>query len=86
MHRYIDYVLSWGPAIAGHAVDEVNDALKAQIDKGTSFGAPCELEVAHLCKSLQSGRNSLYHKQSIFKGKARDVKVCLAQRLLRFPG
>ena len=43
--RYIDYVLSWGPAIAGHAVDEVNDALKAQIDKGTSFGAPCELEV-----------------------------------------
>lgn len=44
--RYIDYVLSWGPAIAGHAVDEVNDALKAQIDKGTSFGAPCELEVS----------------------------------------
>ena len=43
--RYVDYVLSWGPAIAGHAVDEVNDALKAQIDKGTSFGAPCELEV-----------------------------------------
>ena len=38
-------MLSWGPAIAGHAVDEVNDALKAQIDKGTSFGAPCELEV-----------------------------------------
>lgn len=43
-NKYIDYVLSWGPAIAGHAVDEVNDALKAQIDKGTSFGAPCELE------------------------------------------
>ena len=43
--RYIDYIGSWGPAIAGHAVDEVNDALKAQIDKGTSFGAPCALEV-----------------------------------------
>ena len=43
--RFIDYVGSWGPAICGHAVDEVNDALKAQIDKGTSFGAPCELEV-----------------------------------------
>ena len=43
--RYIDYVGTWGPAIAGHAVDEVNDALKAQIEKGTSFGAPCELEV-----------------------------------------
>lgn len=29
----------------GHANDEVNEALKAQIEKGTSFGAPCELEV-----------------------------------------
>lgn len=51
MCRYIDYVLSWGPAITGHAVDEVNDALKAQIDKGTSFGAPCELEVSLNLKS-----------------------------------
>ena len=36
---------SWGPAIVGACNDEVNEALKAQIDKGTSFGAPCELEV-----------------------------------------
>jgi glutamate-1-semialdehyde 2,1-aminomutase len=43
-NQYIDYVGSWGPAIVGHANDEVNAALKAQIDKGTSFGAPCELE------------------------------------------
>lgn len=46
MHfRYIDYIGSWGPAIVGAANDEVNDALKTQIDKGTSYGAPCELEV-----------------------------------------
>ena len=45
-NEYIDYVGSWGPAIVGHANDEVNDALKAQVDKGTSFGAPCELEVS----------------------------------------
>lgn len=44
-NEYIDYVGSWGPAIVGHANDEVNAALKAQVDKGTSFGAPCELEV-----------------------------------------
>ena len=52
--RFIDYVGSWGPAICGHSVDEVNDALKAQIEKGTSFGAPCELEVgvAHACALL----------------------------------
>lgn len=43
-NKYIDYVGSWGPAIVGHANDEVCEALKVQIDKGTSFGAPCELE------------------------------------------
>lgn len=43
-NKYIDYVGSWGPAIVGHANDEVNAALVKQIEKGTSFGAPCELE------------------------------------------
>ena len=43
-NEYIDYVGSWGPAIVGHADDEVNAALRAQLEKGTSFGAPCELE------------------------------------------
>mmetsp|Transcript_80 Transcript_80/g.249 ORF Transcript_80/g.249 Transcript_80/m.249 type:complete len:469 (-) Transcript_80:371-1777(-) len=43
-NKYIDYVGSWGPAICGHARDEVNEVLIAQIAKGTSFGAPCELE------------------------------------------
>ena len=46
VRRYIDYIGSWGPAIVGAADDEVNAALKAQIDKGTSYGAPCELEVS----------------------------------------
>jgi glutamate-1-semialdehyde 2,1-aminomutase len=41
---YIDYVGTWGPAIVGHANDEVLEAIKAQLDKGASFGAPCELE------------------------------------------
>lgn len=43
-NKYIDYVGSWGPAIVGACNDEVNDALRAQIEKGTSFGAPCALE------------------------------------------
>ena len=46
-NEYIDYIGTWGPAICGHANDEVGEALKAQIDKGTSFGAPCELEVRY---------------------------------------
>ena len=43
-NRYIDYIGSWGPAICGHAHPEVIGALHAALDKGTSFGAPCELE------------------------------------------
>ncbi|KAL9375575.1 hypothetical protein Peur_032454 [Populus x canadensis] len=41
---YIDYVGSWGPAIIGHADDEVLAALSETMKKGTSFGAPCLLE------------------------------------------
>lgn len=41
---YIDYVLSWGPLIAGHAHPEVVEAIKRTAEKGTSFGAPTELE------------------------------------------
>jgi len=43
-NKYIDYVGSWGPAICGHSNDTVNAALIQQLEKGTSFGAPCELE------------------------------------------
>jgi len=41
----IDYVGSWGPAILGHSHPKVNAALKKAVDRGTSFGAPTELEV-----------------------------------------
>lgn len=43
-NKYIDYILSWGPAILGHANDKVLDAIKATLEKGTSFGAPGPLE------------------------------------------
>mmetsp|Transcript_5544 Transcript_5544/g.17857 ORF Transcript_5544/g.17857 Transcript_5544/m.17857 type:complete len:460 (+) Transcript_5544:42-1421(+) len=43
-NKYVDYVGTWGPAIVGHADDRVLDAVKATMDKGTSFGAPCALE------------------------------------------
>jgi glutamate-1-semialdehyde 2,1-aminomutase len=44
-NRYIDYVLSWGPLILGHARQEVVVALQKAIEKGSSFGAPSPLEV-----------------------------------------
>jgi len=43
-NQYTDYVGTWGPAICGHAREEVNDALALAMQKGTSFGAPCVLE------------------------------------------
>jgi glutamate-1-semialdehyde 2,1-aminomutase len=41
---YIDYVLSWGPLIVGHAHPEVVEAIRRTAENGTSFGAPTELE------------------------------------------
>lgn len=39
-NEYIDYVLSWGPLIHGHANDQVVEAIKKVTEQGTSFGAP----------------------------------------------
>lgn len=44
-NTYIDYCLSWGPLILGHAHPEVVAALKAAVERGTSYGIPTELEL-----------------------------------------
>ncbi len=44
-NEYIDYVGSWGPMIIGHSHPRVNKALVDVLKKGTSFGAPTQLEV-----------------------------------------
>lgn len=44
-NRYIDYVLSWGPLILGHAHPVVATALQEAVARGTSYGAPTALEV-----------------------------------------
>ena len=44
-NEYIDFVLSWGPLILGHASPIVLDALDSAMQNGTSFGMPTELEV-----------------------------------------
>jgi glutamate-1-semialdehyde 2,1-aminomutase len=43
-NRYIDYVLSWGPLILGHAHPRVVVALQEVVARGTSYGAPSPLE------------------------------------------
>jgi glutamate-1-semialdehyde 2,1-aminomutase len=51
-NRYVDYVLSWGPLILGHAHPRVVAALEEAVRRGTSFGAPSplELELARLIR------------------------------------
>jgi len=44
-NSFIDYVCSWGPLILGHAHPAVVEAVQAQLLKGSTFGAPTELEV-----------------------------------------
>jgi len=61
-HRYIDYVMSWGPLIHGHAPKGLLKELGAVAQRGTSFGAPTELEtrlgrrVAMLMPSIERVR------------------------------
>ena len=43
-NEFIDYVCSWGPMILGHGNSQVTEAIKAAVDRGTSYGAPTELE------------------------------------------
>ena len=45
-NEYIDYVLSWGPLVLGHAPRSVIAALDAAMRRGTSFGIPTEAEVS----------------------------------------
>jgi glutamate-1-semialdehyde 2,1-aminomutase len=44
-NEFIDYVGSWGPMILGHSHPAVVEALRAALEKGTSYGAPTQLEV-----------------------------------------
>lgn len=44
-NSYIDYVGSWGPMILGHRHPAVVSAIKATLERGTSFGAPTDLEI-----------------------------------------
>jgi glutamate-1-semialdehyde 2,1-aminomutase len=56
-NRYIDYVGSWGPMIAGHAHPEIIAAVAETIERGLSFGAPCALEVElaeRICETMDN--------------------------------
>ncbi len=57
-NRYLDYVLSWGPLILGHAHPRVVRALEEAVRRGTSYGAPSPLEL-ELARLIQDAMPSV---------------------------
>jgi glutamate-1-semialdehyde 2,1-aminomutase len=89
---YIDYVLSWGPAILGHAHPKVTAALKRAIGAGTSFGAPTELE-STLAKLVKKAVPSIELVRMVSSGTEATMSAIRAargftgrDRILKFDG
>lgn len=89
---YIDYVLSWGPMILGHAHPKVNSALKGAIAGGTSFGAPTELEIT-LAKMVKKAVPSIEMIRMVSSGTEATMSAIRAARgftgrdkILKFDG
>ncbi len=76
---YVDFVCSWGPMILGHTHPRVTEAVKAAVDRGTSYGAPTELEV-DLAKRIADAVPSLEMVRLVSSG---TEAVMSALRLAR---
>ncbi len=77
--RYIDYCLSWGPLILGHADKNVLDNVSRTMAKGTSFGIPTELET-RLAKMIVEAVGSVEKVRLVSSG---TEAVMTAVRLAR---
>ncbi|EEI72495.1 MAG: glutamate-1-semialdehyde 2,1-aminomutase [Lentilactobacillus hilgardii] len=66
-NEFIDYVLSWGPLILGHADSKVVTDLQAAVARGTSYGAPTVLET-ELAKKIQAIVPSLEMMRMVSSG------------------
>jgi glutamate-1-semialdehyde 2,1-aminomutase len=78
-NRYVDWVQSWGPLIAGHVHPDVVAAVAAAAGRGTTFGAPTELEL-ELAQALCAAVPSLEQVRFVSSG---TEAVMSAVRLAR---
>jgi glutamate-1-semialdehyde 2,1-aminomutase len=78
-NRYIDYCLSWGAMILGHANKQVLDEVRKVMTKGTSFGIPTELET-RLAKMIVQAIDSVEKVRLVNSG---TEAVMTAVRLAR---
>ena len=89
---YIDYVMSWGPLIHGHAPRGLVKALAASARHGTSFGAPTDLEVelAALVHSLMPSVEMVRFVSSGTEATMSAVRVARAhtrrEKIIKFEG
>ena len=72
-NRYVDYVLSWGPALLGHAHPEVVEAVRDAAGRGMSFGAPTGAEV-EIAEAMQRFFPSLEMMRFVSSG----TEACMA--------
>src|SRR5256885_15483882 len=54
-NRYVDWVMSWGPLLFGHADPETVEAVTRAAADGTSFGAPTEAEIEFAAEIVPAG-------------------------------
>ncbi len=91
-HKYIDYVMSWGPLIHGHAPKGLLKALAATAARGTSFGAPTELEtrLAHRVAMLMPSMERVRFVSSGTEAAMSAARVARAatgrDRIVKFAG
>ncbi|MDT0632700.1 glutamate-1-semialdehyde 2,1-aminomutase [Rubrivirga sp. S365] len=91
-NRYIDYVLSFGPLLLGHAPDAVTQAITEQAAKGTSYGAPSPLEVrlAHQIQDRYPSMERLRFVNSGTEGAMSAVRAARAftgrNKVVKFDG
>ena len=77
--RYIDYMLSWGPLILGHAHPAVVDAIHRTAARGTSFGAPSPLEL-DLARLIQQSVPSMELLRFVSSGTEATMSVLRVAR------
>ena len=91
-HKFIDYVMSWGPLIHGHAPKGLLRTLEKTARRGTSFGAPTELEtwLAHRVAMLMPSIERIRFVSSGTEAAMSAVRVARAatkrDKIIKFEG
>ncbi len=91
-HEYIDYVLSWGPLILGHAHPAVVRAVAQTAQRGTSFGAPTEAEseLGELIRSMVPSVERIRFTSSGTEATMSAVRLARAftnrEKIIKFAG